>query len=766
MNLTATIIVNSASPNYNDYSGFTQPYLKQSGVPLRTVDRSAQRLREQDLDTPLIVLAHRNLTADGQSAWSEEEGRLLRQAQADGVGVVSFDDCDSPIAPLFQIHSPEPAPRTTLRFTNKPHYITLNHALGEPLNLQNEVLPEAALQVAGLEAIAGAEALLYADDIPYLFVKSEGSARSVQWAGMEWMQPHVRGPVWGLDDLFYRSLIWAARKPFVVRSMPRFFTLRVDDCVGDHGCYQNQVFEWVDIANRYGIKPWLGFFHETISEPAVIRMVELVAEGNATAQFHGVNLFGTYYANGDSSEEGIGQTIEQWFERHGGSFPLSSYFIPHAYDLSAEALRILPELGVKFVGMPYPANTGGGAKNRFNPWLQAGPFRTGLEGVDGTPWTGSTYARPLYYADWYETSVEGAPELFNVVSEVRDVNGYEWFNYVADSSQYSDVAGAIRRGTLILRRCHDSLVLGNLFTHEDSWRGKFIANIAPEHWEQMIAGIVSNMASEPVRYTTMDEAAEYVLALHQSAIGKVELTGGVLDLQLEGTSSCSTELTVYEESLGVIRSSTYSIDPFVTDITMSFKLEGANDMQGWEETLYTGQFPICTGQADHPMSLGTRFIALAAGAIVKARLYVPEGDEGLHLVRVWGVREGRDLIPPVEWVIPIGMTGWQELDLTAPVHLTVGQEVIVAITTRLDGEGPYRYAETPEGFSIPIVGDALLASAGAGLYAVDSNELPALVRENGSYFRDIVFQVGNDQQLIALKNDRKELAMPGWIPST
>ncbi|WP_127529402.1 DUF4082 domain-containing protein [Paenibacillus kobensis] len=742
MNLKATVIVNSASVHYGDFVGFIEPYLKQSGVPLRTVDRKSYRLEEQDLDTPLIVLAHRDLTATGQSAWSGDEVRLIRQAQSEGVGIVSFEADGSPVESLYEVLSPELAPRTTLRFTEQPHYITFNHVPGETMCLRNEVMPEAAVPVQELAPSDGAEALLWADEVPYLMIKNEGNARFVQWAGMDWMRPDVRGPLWGLDDLFYRSLVWAARKPLVVRTAPRFVTLRVDDCVGDHGEYRDRVFEWVDIANRYGLKPWLGFFHESISEDAVRRMKELVAEGKATAQFHGVNLFGTYYANEDPSTYGIRRTIEQWFDKHDGTFPLSNYFIPHAYDLSAEAIGILPELGVRFVGMPYPANTGGGAKDRFNRWLQAGPFRQEQEGVDGTPWTGSTYARPLYYADWYRMPDDSGPELFNVVAEVRDVNGYEWFNYVADNSQYSDIAGAIRRGTLILRRCHDSHVLGQLFTHEDSWRGKFIANIAPADWEQMIAGIVSNMSGDTVRYATVDDAAEYILALHQSGITIAKQSGDRLELRLEGTSACPTELTVYGESHGIIRSHTFTIDPFAGETAESFMLEDAWRSPLREETLYSGQFPIRTVEADTPVSLGTRFIALTAGMIVKVRLYVPEGDEGLHLVRLWDARECRELAPPAEWFIPAGMTGWQEMKLTDPVKLTAGQEVTLAITTRLDGGSPYIYAESPEGFSIPIIRETLLAPAGAGLLASSLDEQPAIVQQNGSYFRDIVFQLG------------------------
>ena len=62
----------------------------------------------------------------------------------------------------------------------------------------------------------------------------------------------VKGPLAGLDDLVWRSPVWAARKPFAMRGLPNFAILRVDDCEGP--------FWWAHIANEVGFKPRLGPF--------------------------------------------------------------------------------------------------------------------------------------------------------------------------------------------------------------------------------------------------------------------------------------------------------------------------------------------------------------------------------------------------------------------------------------------------------------------------------------------------------------------------
>src|SRR3954462_2941270 len=92
------------------------------------------------------------------------------------------------------------------------------------------------------------------------------------------MSTTVQGPVNGLDDLVWRSLVWAARKPFVMRGMPNFVTMRVDDVSGP--------FNWVHTANQVGFKPFLGLFINNVTAPAVAELRSLTTNGTATASVH------------------------------------------------------------------------------------------------------------------------------------------------------------------------------------------------------------------------------------------------------------------------------------------------------------------------------------------------------------------------------------------------------------------------------------------------------------------------------------------------
>src|SRR5512136_2472262 len=88
----------------------------------------------------------------------------------------------------------------------------------------------------------------------------------------------VLGPVGGLDDLVWRGVVWAARKPFVMRGLPNFVTMRVDDVTGP--------FAWLHAANSVGFKPFVALFYLSVSEASAADLHSLTTSGLATASIH------------------------------------------------------------------------------------------------------------------------------------------------------------------------------------------------------------------------------------------------------------------------------------------------------------------------------------------------------------------------------------------------------------------------------------------------------------------------------------------------
>jgi|GEM_PF-6309631 len=733
MDLSARIIVNSASSGFIDFPAIVRPFLEVMGLPLLISDRNIEQLDNSLQDHPLIVLGHNAL--DESVPWRPEEIVAIQEALAMGSGIVSLDPRTLELLELGTLHI-ESGQADQIYFPKIFHFITALHPRETFAEKQSQLLHPFSVHAVSL--MEGVEILGYAGTYPYLLCQDNGAGRIVQMLGYDWMRSEIRGPLGGLDDLLWRSFIWAAKKPFVLREVPPFATLRVDDCVGDHGHYRSRPFEWVDIANRYGFRPWLGFFHETIKEAASAKMQELVKAGQATAQFHGVYLFGTVYKQNDSSVDSIKQAVQDWIQIHQWNQPFSVYFIPHNYDLSAAALPALELLGVKVIGLPYPLDSGGGASSRTTPWLEDGPFRVKKTGSDGVPWDGRNASASIYYADRFRATTDSANQLFNWLTEIRDVNGYEWFHYSEGPGQYSDTTAAMSRGIAILRRCFDSKVPGNLFTHEDSWRGKFIANITPENWETMLAGITSGLTEYEPRLVTVDEEALYVRALHTSSLDQVLINpSGQLVLQFTGEAEVPTELAVYCEENGYI-SRTWAPVPAFQDGLQLTSIFQPHIFTG-KDTLFNERTAPFTSLEPLAYMTGIRFFTRQAGHIVKIRTYVMGPCSGDCRVQLWNMDAGI-LLFETNWIVHTETAGWAELPLDSPLYIFAHIGYIVAVSGLHSLEDPttFSYPYHPVAHDYPLTGHFLYAYDLAGI-KYEPHAAPSDTLDRCAYYRDVVF---------------------------
>ena len=370
------------------------------------------------------------------------------------------------------------------------HYIVADHA-------RDETIATGAMQLAGIDLPATATAVAYSGEQPLVAVTSCGAGQAVQWGSYDWAQPDVLGPVHGLDDLVWRSLVWAARKPFVMQALPAIATMRVDDAEGP--------FDWVHTAAECGYKPWLGLFFGDVTDTDAADLSALTNSGQATAAVHAFNdsdedgnLF--YFdrpAGEDYPDAEMAANFAQataWFADH--DIPISSFVLPHYYEFGTNVFSGLQAWGVEFVGTVLEPGPTYGA-----PWLQAGPYRDFATGA-------SDSTNPLAYADFL--TVPGHPEFdgqfFDCLTEIRDENGYEW--YPSD-----DVAASVYNGTQQLKRAFDSRVLGTLFTHEYP-----LDDITAAHWRATLEQINANIAGYAPLYLTMDDACQYVRALATSKI--------------------------------------------------------------------------------------------------------------------------------------------------------------------------------------------------------------------------------------------------------
>ena len=553
MNLNTLVILNASSTYYWEAVEYVLPYLDHFGIPYTLWNINRAPLPTGLAEYALVVIAHPQIDPSGHQL----PHRRLLEAIKGGTGLVTFDPASglkhqlrrrksaamgSPAASLLKQTSESQAsvdpPAVAVTFT-QPHTITSRHASGETIALA------APLR---LQPISGEETLLAVDGAPLLTVTSLGAGRIVQWATADWMDTHFLGPLGGLDDVLWRSLAWAARKPFILRGLPPLVTMRVDDVAATGHLWGQSPLWWVRTANRYGFKPWLGLFPYNLIESAITELRELLFSGTATAfphafgrpirspaltlesskaRFKGEGISGDpcpyydpaslplrassydefiYYDHENKrpwseAEAARGlEAVDAWYDAH-APLLMSSYAIPHWGEMGSNTLAHVRDCwGCEFIATYHGAD----APLEGASWLAAGPFRQHERPGSALFDKADRGASAMYYADFVNFADR---QFFLCCTEIRDETGYEW-------APDGDVVNSAARGLRQLKRALDSFALPVLFTHETD----YIYKISPDAWEAQLSRIASGLSGYNPIYVTLDEGIRYVRATKTSRL--------------------------------------------------------------------------------------------------------------------------------------------------------------------------------------------------------------------------------------------------------
>jgi len=542
----AVVLVNSRSAKYLDFKHFIQPYLDNFGVPYTVLDIASNAVGTNVGNFAVIIIGHSQLDTR-HACLDTTEQQNISTAVMNGTGLVNFDNDLSAggvnryhfIRDIFgfsfgsatagaNVMFPATEPRSQM------HYITALHQGDGSISFRS------AMTLADVTLPTNATAVALSSGKPLLAVRKYGRGRAVQWTSYGWMPIAVLGPLEGLDDLVWRSVVWAARKPFVMRGLPNFVTMRMDDVSGP--------LTWVHIANEMGFKPWLGLFLNDIDDTEAADLSALTQAGKATASVHSFDCcskffyWNDFYGNGtvgthwsDSVMASNFTLAAQWHTNHG--IPISKVVVPHYDEMGLNAITNLQSWGVEYIG-GYILNR---AYNSSPPWPIGGPYR-----LYETPGS-DTALLPEYYADFL--SVPGHPELdgkyFVCVTELRDDSPCgEW-------CPDNNVAETVRRGTRQVRRALDGMVLAALYTHE--WYLQPIPKapnqtpISTNNWRAILQGITNNLAAYHPFYVTWDHACQYVRATRTSRIvaSAYDTRSGRVTATLTGNTDMDTLVYVF-----------------------------------------------------------------------------------------------------------------------------------------------------------------------------------------------------------------------------
>ena len=689
----AVVLVNSHSANYLDFQHFIQPYLDNFGIPYTVQDIATSAPGPGIGNYAVIIIGHSQLDINKTYLNATVQANLSL-AVANGTGLVNFDsDLYTGTTARYQFvqdifgfsyGSGATGSSVSLPATepsSQMHYITARHPANDSVGLRG------SLTVAGITVPAGATTLATTGGRPLVAVKQYGQGRAVQWGGYGWMVSTVLGPVDGLDDLVWRGVVWAARKPFVMRGLPNFVTLRVDDVSGP--------FDWVHAANAVGFKPFLALFYKNISESYTPDLRTLTTSGNATASIHSVDYGTAFFYFNHATEKPWSDSVQannftlgtQWHTSHG--IPISKVCATHYSEIGLNAFAGLKAWGMEYVPIEIVPGTIEYATPGA-PWLVGGPYR-----LYESPQPGQVNW-PTYYADWL--TVPGHPEFngqfFNIYSEVRDASG------CAEWCPDNDVAGSISRATQMAKQALDSMVMTTIFTHE--W---YISPVSAANWQAILQGLANNLASYNPIYVTLDYASQYVRATRTSRLlsSGYDPVSGQVTATLSGTTDLDTSVYVFVGADSSITSSFGTVPVFSGTVTATVAtLPGGRPVapvvinapaSRTNSPGTTATFTVTTSgteplsyqwlQNQAPLANGGRISGATANTLVISNLQ--PADAGNYTVVVTNaVGAVTSAVAVLTVVVPPTIT-------TQPLSQTAPQGTSVTFTVAATGTAPFSY---------------------------------------------------------------------------
>lgn len=525
------------------------------GMPFRIHDLASAPLTPQHLSNcAAIILAQERL---GSSISKECASLIVSAITESGLGFVSLDNdlasYPPPLLALLGIRvAPIPLVSDLLRLEGGVHYITQTLPAGRMVKLHRPV-PMAQIDQIGRgvselgQAVMGKEQLVNArhhapgtaylpGQSPALLAAACGRGRAVQfaWSPRLWL-PEFLGHAMGLDALFWRSIVWAARKPFAAQLMPPLVTLRIDDASGRHDMH------YAKVVAGHGFRPLISCFLDNISGEHTPLMRILYESHQVDWDAHAFDYYHLIPYNfgvGEYSESELADNfnrIDEWYAARGLKPPRTPYF--HWGEVGVRALPYLKARGRTYLYSPY----------------HLGQLK--VERLFPNFWP---YGLNSYFYDY----VPEDPEMYNIGASLpRHLMPHDILTGCTTwtgENPVNDVEKAAARSAEAVRLALDSGFFAEITTHEQK-----IGVLSLEEIDRWMARTVREISIYEPRLVGHEEAADTTKARDESWVAASACPDGVnLQITLDGRAAVPTELAVFNDDKEGISQQWVGIPPF------------------------------------------------------------------------------------------------------------------------------------------------------------------------------------------------------------
>jgi len=578
--LTTAVLVNSSSTTgYNtssttpgQFQRYAERYLQHLQIPYDIFD-VASTPPPSDLNSrQLIIAGHPGLQLS--SLWQS----AIVTAVNGGTGFVNLDSSStigtqSHIQTIFgATGSALGTPATQIVVPaamqpggSTPHYIA-GLQRGYRANPGDFVYPFHANQsgvvnsvtATALQNANGTVVALMGTD-PLIRVTTYGAGRAVFFGTLDYLQADRFGFLMGVDDLFWRSLVWAARKPFVLRGYPRFWSVRMDHNV-DTG-WPVRIKEMYDptltgnVAPDGSGGPWKvsGSIYMNLLPPGDPNRALLNQDINAGKiqvsphGYHSVD-FGDLFWNGpagrantDSEWVSNMADIQAWKQGNGGTDTIpffSKWVLGHFYDLSNNmGYDFWNTFGFRYIGTTIkpgfqynhdPLQYNGAERLQVRPfWIYQLPP---LPQADST----SDESYSFFFADDLTMgSRAGLPsqKFFLFGSRSLDIVNVGPVDMLFCNSDGSGLPFAESKFQWYTWRLFSSMVPVEVYTHDD----KYAVCPDPQR-RQLISDISGFLNTEKAQHIFMQDMSQYTYARTKSTLSQANYNGSQITYTYTGAA--------------------------------------------------------------------------------------------------------------------------------------------------------------------------------------------------------------------------------------
>ena len=349
--LNINVIVNSDLDSYKDINETIINPLKHAGIFYKIIDIA----KNSDIDLPcvLFLFCQDGLTSSISSKMWVDIFSLIKN----GSGLFCMDSYLDKNLMEFLHADTEKSKKIDTLIINNNHYITAKY----PYNYKIKLLRPLKLSPLYMNKTQDNNILVNTGQGNPLFITTKlgnGKLCISTISPRIWIRENL-GHGAGIDSIFYKGIIWASSKPFIMQALPPFVTVRIDDAIGFNNFY------YIDSLNKYNYCPHIGLDIDSIYKKSIDKIKYLYQHNKAEFSAHAfssykftselkTHLIYMKYETKEYSEEELKKNfkkVNDFFKNN--SIKPSKILNPHCFSYGLDSISYLKQMGIEYSMSPF-----------------------------------------------------------------------------------------------------------------------------------------------------------------------------------------------------------------------------------------------------------------------------------------------------------------------------------------------------------------------------------------------------------------------------